>query len=117
MATLFSVIDPRGFSVICATERFQDHILSESGHEEMRGHEASMERTVVDPIAIYRDADYATRDVYYRPSDLPAPYERGFVRVVVGFSQVTGGGRSGTVITAYHAYRPKTAEVLLWSRT
>jgi len=103
--------------VICTRERFEGHILGESEHDELRDHEASVERAIIGPLAIYRDADYATREVYYRPSDLLPPYDRGFVRVVVEFAVDAGGGQSGTVITAYHAYRPKVTEVLLWSRT
>ena len=117
MARLSETQDPRGLRVICTVERFEEHILRDSRHTELRGHEASLEATIRDLLAMYRDVDCASREVYYRPSDLAPPHDRGFLRAVVEFAAAATESRTGLVVTAYHAFLPKPDEVLLWSRT
>ena len=115
LATLFSVGDPRGLRVICTDERFFNHILGESDHSELRGREDLLRSAIEEPFSIYRDADDASREIYYRPSELPAPLNRGYLRVVVEFRGRRRAARIGYVITAYHSSSgPKKGEVILW---
>lgn len=62
-------------------------------------------------MAIYQSATHSQRVVYYRPSlALSAPFNRGYIAVIVEF----GPAGDGRVITAFHTLGPKRDEALIW---
>ena len=78
----------------------------------MRGQEDVVKRVLTDPDEIYQSNSDPNRQLFYRPSELPPPQNLGYVRVVVDYH----AGTTGAVITALHVDKPKSKDVLLWSR-
>lgn len=72
----------------------------------MRGYEAVVERTIREPLAIYRSNSHPARHIFYRPAVLASPYDRGFLRVVVDYTE----SARGAVITAFPVVGPKASE-------
>jgi hypothetical protein len=114
LARLFRVQDPRDLWIECTVQRFEQHILGESEHEELRDHRLSIARAISNPLAIYRSARNANSEVYYAPSDLPAPFDSGYVRVIVEFRPMGIGVVEGEVLTAMWRNRPARGEVIIW---
>lgn len=97
--------------VVCYSEWWDTHIVG--NHPELAAHDQSVRRAIGEPFAVYRSNTHPARHVFYRPSDLPRPFDRGFLRVVVDYS----GRELGRVITAFHVAGPKSSEnTLLWPR-
>lgn len=104
---IFEVTDPRERVVMCTEERWK-HVVD---HAELANQQDAVRLSVASPLAIYQSATYRNREVYYRPSlMLPNPFDRGYIVVIVEFTF----GNNGSVITAFHTFRPKAGEVLLW---
>jgi len=105
MATLFEVVDPRGYTVICTSESWEGHILR--ARPWMEKYFDELKRAIEEPrMGIYRDADRDTRYCYY---GFHQGKER-YMKVVVEFRQNT----PGYVITAYPANSGKVGEQLVW---
>jgi hypothetical protein len=98
--------------VHCSTQQWEEHVCD---HKEMVGHEDLVKRTIDDPFAVYQSA-HPRRQVFYRPSELPAPYHRGFIRVVVDYSLDWRSRESGFVVTAFHCTGVKQNEVIIWPK-
>jgi hypothetical protein len=105
MSTHFEATDPRGRKVICSEGTWHHHILD--FHPEMEGAEDYIVAAIDKPaLGIFRDVDYADREIYYgRP-----PGKRYYIKVVVAFGTMD----LGDVKTAYRADSPKAGEKMLW---
>jgi hypothetical protein len=114
LTTLFQAVDPRGITVTCTTERWEEHI---SGHREMSPSLAN--DTITDPLAIYRSGQKGhayPRDIYYRLSELLPPRDHGFVKVVTDVVPAGPDIKEGRVVTAFHADEgPSSEDELIWS--
>jgi len=75
----------------------------------MRRHLAWVQAAVEQPELIYRDADRADRECYYR-GGLLRRRPGLLVKVVVDYS----AGEAGRVVTAYPTDKPKGGETRLW---
>lgn len=80
----------------------------------MIGHHALVQKVIEDPLAIYQSASHPNRNVFYRPSELPPPFNRGYIRVIVEYERGWRGAVRGRVITAFLVDRPAQAERMLW---
>ena len=115
MPILFRVADVRdGTKVICDKGNWERHIEFE--HPEMTGQTEAVRRTIEDPLSIYQIPSHLKRQAFYRPSELPPPFNRGFIRVIVEYNKGRLSGRKrGDVCTAFHvAWAPKHGEVMIW---
>ena len=102
--------------VWCSEEYWHDHVITR--HPELAGYEALAARCIEDPLAIYRSASHATRQIYYRPSELRSPYNRGFLGVVVEFESATGSDKRGIVLSVHRRETgPSPDEVLIWPKS
>lgn len=88
----------------------------EARHREMLGAQASVKEAIESPLAIYQSASHVNRQVYYRPSSLTPPLNRGYIRVVVDYKKKRiVGNIQGLVVSAHlSSSGPRTGEVLIW---
>ena len=76
----------------------------------MSGQEPLVALTIQEPFAVYQSDTHANRHVLYRPSTLPPPLNRGFIRAIVEYR-----GGEGWLITAFHTMAAKKRETRqLW---
>jgi hypothetical protein len=114
MADIFKAVSPHnGVLVTCSRRQWEQHIVTR--HLEMDGGEAIVERVINEPLAIYQSDTHPRRHVFYRPSEFPPPYDRGFVRVIVEYKTRRWGGLRGHVITAVLVAGPKKGEIPIWT--
>ena len=103
---LFVEKDPEGRSVECR-QRDWDHICAR--HPYLRGLQASIRKTISDPLAILTDADRpADRIVYYR-----LRRNSSFLKVVVDKAAFAD---DAAIVTAYYADSIKSEEIVLWMK-
>lgn len=115
---IFRCRDRWGREIILTARRWHGKILAK--HGELRGHEATVRKTLTDPLIVNLDVNYnaATRQVenYYRVfQEGPPPYNRTLVKVCVRFRRNWRGRRLiGQVITAYSVTTVKAGEMEKW---
>jgi hypothetical protein len=109
---LKTVSPHNGAAVTCSHRQWEKHIVAE--HPEMDGGEAAVERVINEPLAIYQSDTHPRRHVFYRPSELSPPFNRGFIRVVVEYRTRRWSGLRGHVVTAFLVAGPKKGEILIW---
>lgn len=114
MPVLFRATDPRdGTKVACDKSNWERHIAFE--HPEMTGQMETVRRTIEEPMSIYQVPAHLKRQAFYRPSELPFPFSRGFIRVIVEYNIGRLSGRKrADVCTAFHVWAPKHGEVMIW---
>jgi len=101
MSNILDATDPRGKKVICSSGCWDEHILSK--RPSMSGWIKKLPKAIEEPDAIFKDADFEDREVYYLLA------KRNYLKVVVRFQ-----GDQGEVITAFLTDSPKPGETLLW---
>ncbi len=113
MADRLTATCPRsGYAINCTEARWNTHIVAR--HPEMDGHEDIVAEVLNDPMGIYQSDIHLQRLVYYRPSKLPTPHDRGLIRVIVQFNTDSRGRTTGSVVTAFPVYMPRKGEILIW---
>lgn len=113
MPVLFRAIDARdGTEVVCDKANWEKHITSE--HPEMADQMDVVKRAIENPFCIYQTTAHIRRQAFYRPSELPPPFDRGFVRIIVEYNSSRLFGRKGRVCTAFHTSSAKRGEVMIW---
>ena len=107
---IFSQItDPRGYSICCSKERWDDHILVL--HPEMVGFEEEVKLTIQKPsLPIFQDVDYQDRNVYYYTYRANRD-KRKYIRVIVSIDE---DKKTGYVVTAFMTYNVKPNERKIW---
>ncbi len=109
----FTTVSPHNNAPVrCSRRQWSGHIVA--NHPEMAGHEDAVERTIREPLAVYRSDVDRRRHVFYRPLRLPPPLDLGYLRVVVEYSGESSGRLRGWVVTAFPVIGPKKGEVLIW---
>jgi hypothetical protein len=61
--TVFRVLDPEGYTIVLKVQQW-DHITS--GHPEMKDHLDLLQKTIMEPEVIQRDAERLETHYYYR---------------------------------------------------
>lgn len=109
MAWMLQCVDQWGRIIRLDSLCWHNHILSR--RPEFNGHEvACVQRTIESPDFVAFDVDDAHRECYYRPSPLPPPRDRLWVKVVVEFDAFG----AGEVVTVYLTDRKKPGERQKW---
>lgn len=107
MDELFRVTDQWGREIVLTSDRWWGDVVAK--HGEFAGHPpAIVAETLTTPILVNFDRLHADREVFYRPSPLPPPWDGLLVRVVVEF------GDMGEVVTAHLLKRPHHKEMRRW---
>ena len=109
---IFHTFDYAHREVLARFGRWILHI--EARHPEVDEHFDAVERVLADPYRVTQDATYHNRLNYYRPSVLPAPYDRLYLKVCVVFYRIGQTGMIGEVVTAYPTTRIRRGEVQQW---
>jgi hypothetical protein len=92
-----------------------DHI--QQRHEEMRGNDRSIEKTLVSPHQVNIDRAYADREVFYRDGALPPTDNNILLKVVVRYYQNQDGDVVGDVVTAFAVTQVSPTEKVKWLTT
>ncbi len=95
---LFAVEDPNGRKVKLYSSQFNNHIIVESGHNEVRSEE--IRETIVEPQVIYRSSTHDNRNVYF--SKKSASYPALYVKVA---TEKVEEAEEWNVITAFLSKR------------
>jgi hypothetical protein len=97
---LFSCADGFGREIALYEDTWYDHILDE--HAEMADQFDELEFAITHAERVTQDQSFADRQCYYRKGNLPWPYDRDYLKVVVEFDD-SGFDRPphGVVVTAY----------------
>lgn len=115
MSIAFRAVDPRdGTEVVCDKRNWEGHIASE--HRELTGQMDAVRQTIEEPLSVYQVPAHVRRQAFYRPSELPPPYNRGYIRVIVEYNiGIVSGRKRGRVCTAFHTMSgPRRGEVMIW---
>lgn len=106
METIFTIKDPRGFTVECDSNCWNRHILAKRPW--MAGWEDRVIATISNPIygLIFEDSHFKDRNVYYRKQ----PDYGTYLKVVVRYSE----DGKGTVVTAHPVDSMKQGEKWVW---
>ena len=88
--SLFDVSDPRGYTVSCSKDQWENHIIL--GHPEVSGKESLVQSAISDPDIIFKSDEYNDRDVYFRKIDAVDNQMKVIVKMTSNF---------GDVITAF----------------
>lgn len=91
---MFSTSDPRGYAVSLDKERYERHIIGESGHTEVPAKD--IQKAVEKPCVIYGSGYKPTCDVYFAKSS--SVYPALYVRVIVEMDEEQ---KKGDVVTSY----------------
>lgn len=107
MDELFRVTDRWGREIVLVRHRWWSHIVAK--HAEFAGHSpAIVADTLTAPTLVNFDRLYADREVFYRLSPLPPPWDALLIRVVVEFGDI------GEVVTAHLLKHPHHKESSRW---
>jgi hypothetical protein len=103
MSRKFEVSDPRGVKVWCDDQTWEDHILRDSQHIEMRDNLNAVLETIQSPDVIYESHDSNPprdyREVYVKETPIATYYNSDpYTKIITG-----NAGGSAEVITAYSA--------------
>ena len=91
--TLFSVKDPRGYTVSLSKERYDSHIIGESGHIDVP--HKDIRSAVEKPYVIYNSARFEGRQLYFaKCSSVHPPL---YVKVAAEMNETQ---KTGEVVTA-----------------
>lgn len=92
--TLFSVKDPRGYVVSLSKERYDSHIIGESGHVDVPHQD--IRSAVEKPYVIYNSARFEGRQLYFaKCSSVHPPL---YVKVAAEMNEPQ---KTGEVVTAF----------------
>lgn len=106
MDEVFRVTDRWGRVVVLTQARWLSHVVPK--HPELAASAAVVADTVREPTQVRFDRTRGDREVFYRPSPLPDPWDGLLVRVVVAF------GALGHVVTAHLIKTPHREERPRW---
>lgn len=106
MAEIFRVEDRWGRPIVLTREQWLTHV--EPKHTEFAGRAMVLADVLTNPAFVHHDKSHAGREVFYRPSSLPYPWDHHLIKVVVDF--VSGG----TVITAHLVGKTHPKEKRKW---
>lgn len=87
-------MDPRGYTVVLSQDRYDQHIIGESGHNEVLIQDIM--GAVENPQLIYGSCQYTTRDIYFAKTS--STYPLLYVKVPVNIDEEK---KEGTVVTAF----------------
>lgn len=90
----YVVKDPRGYIVSLSKSRYENHIVSESGHTDVPV--GDIIKAVEEPVVIFESSQTSKRDVYFGKCSSVHPTL--YVKVPV---QVNQAKQSGEVVTAF----------------
>lgn len=90
---LFEEKDPLGNVITLSTERYNQHIIQDSGHTDI--YPEDIRRTIVSPIVIYPSSRSQSRNVYFSKSTGHPTY---YTKVAAEIDEET---KTGTVVTAF----------------
>ena len=104
---VFIVIDPRGYSIRCTRECWNNHVVSE--HKSLVGYEDDVALTIKEPEMglMYRDRSFANRQVYYKRDGT----RRFYIKAIV---EVDHENHTGELITAFHTANKREGEMPIW---
>lgn len=110
---LLSCTDRFGREIVLYEDTWYDHILDD--HAEMAGQTDELERTIAHAERVTQDQSFADRQCYYRKGNLPWPYDRDHLKVVVELDPVGfAGPLRGVVVTAYSVESIPRREARVW---
>jgi hypothetical protein len=92
---MFQTSDPRGYSITCEPDTWNDHIII--GHPIMYDNLAAVKETICNPDAIYISNQKPTRNVYFAKAST-STYNGLYTKVVVAVDDKT---MTGSVISAW----------------
>lgn len=75
--------DPLGNTITCTTARWNEHILTDSGHTIMGGNEKAVEDTLSNPDSIYQSSQSKSRTVYFKEGARDSTYNDALVTKVI----------------------------------
>ena len=89
--------DPLGNTITCTTQRWDEHILTDSMHTVMQGNEKAVEDTLSNPDSIYQSAHSESRTVYFKKG-ADSTYSKTLITKVVT-EEI--GNKTRKVVTAW----------------
>src|SRR5918995_6448744 len=97
---VFTCADRFGREIVLYEDTWYDHILGD--HAEMADQIDELELAIAQTERVTQDQSFASRQCYYRKGNLPWPYDRDYLKIVVelvdaGFDRPL----RGVVVTAY----------------
>lgn len=104
---VFTVKDPRGWTVSCTKECWEKHVLVQ--HPTMKDRLSDVKKAITVPTLnlIFADKDFADRQLYYgKERD-----QKFYTKVVVRFPK---GSQHGSVITAFQTSNTRKGDPLIW---
>ena len=104
MTILFQVIDPRGNTITCSNEQWQNHVIQNKPF--MQQYLAEVKRTLQNPDFICQDAEHQKRQCFYARKIRAKLY----IKVIVDFKS----DNEAELITAFLADNGKKGEIVIW---
>ncbi len=110
---VFSCADRFGREIVLYEDTWYDHILDD--HAEMADQIDKLELAIAHAERITQDQSFASRQCYSRKGNLPWPYDRDYLKVVVELEDF-GIDRPlrGVVVTAYPVETIPRREARIW---
>src|SRR5829696_8859716 len=110
---VFTCTDRLGREIVLYEDTWYDHILDD--HAEMDGQFDELERSIANAERITDDQSFTDRQCYYRKGNLPWPYDRDYIKVVVELENPeVGRPLRGVVVTAYPVEAIPRREARIW---
>jgi hypothetical protein len=110
---LFSCVDRFGRQIVLYEDTWYDHILND--HAEMAGQIDVLEFAITRVERITQDLSFTDRQCYYHKGNLPWPYDRDFLKIVVELeASSVDRPLHGVVVTAYPVEAIPRRETRIW---
>nr|DAH72100.1 MAG TPA: nuclease [Caudoviricetes sp.] len=91
--TLFTEKDPFGNAITLSTDRYNQHIVQESGHTDV--YPDDIKSTISSPAVIYQSSQRPSRNVYFAKTAGRPPF---YTKVAAEIDEST---KTGAVVTAF----------------
>lgn len=92
--TVFSAKDVFGTPVILYKSRWEEHIIPFTNHPEMAGNEFSIQKTVEEPISVYRNELNPEHGKMFYSKRPESTYPYLYIRVIVDYREGFGNVRT-----------------------
>lgn len=104
MSLLFTVVDPRGITITCSKQQWQEHVLLEHGFMANRLDEVKI--TLENPLHICTDSVFKNRQCYYRMHVKGNRYMKVIVELI--------SEDKAELVSAYQPDAGKKGERIIW---